>query len=388
MPRLTVGMAVYDDVDGLYFTLQALRSGHPELLGEVEFVVVDNHPGDEPSSKAIRSLVQSLPGCRYIPFAGYASTTVRDLVFRAATSEYVLCVDSHVLLMPGALQALMTYFDAHPDTRDLIQGPLVLDPLTGPVLTHCEQEWSNGLWGRWAYDPRGQNPAGEPFEIGMQGMGLFACRTDAWPGFNPRLRGHGGEEGYLHEKFRREGAKVICHPGVRWLHRASRSEAITYPMVWSDRARNYLLIADELGLGDIGMHQHLIELFDEPIAQQIIDLAQRETASPYAAYDAVFCLHTGPQQQPRARLDELGIGWLVEHFTLPDPALLSLIISSARWRGLQNLLLLHADHLPEDQPVGALDGVVLHHTDFENVINNPTPTLHRLGALAAPALTT
>jgi hypothetical protein len=58
--RLTVGMATYDDYDGVYFSIQALRIYHPEILDGVEFIVIDNHP-DGPcasSLKAIRHLGQ------------------------------------------------------------------------------------------------------------------------------------------------------------------------------------------------------------------------------------------------------------------------------------------------------------------------------------------
>src|SRR5262249_3238072 len=67
--------------------------------------------------------------------------------------------------------------------------------------SHFEPVWSNGMFGRWACDDRAQDPTGPEFEIPMQGLGLFACRREAWPGINPRFRGFGGEEGSLHEKF-------------------------------------------------------------------------------------------------------------------------------------------------------------------------------------------
>ena len=47
------------------------------------------------------------------------------------------------------------------------------------------------------------DPAAPPFEISLQGLGAFACCKAAWVGLNPRLRCFGGEEGYVHEKFRR-----------------------------------------------------------------------------------------------------------------------------------------------------------------------------------------
>jgi hypothetical protein len=255
-------MAVYDDYDGVYFTIQSIRLLHAAELGHIEFLIIDNHP-DGPSAAGLRTLAGRVPRCRYVPFGGFHSTAVRDMIFREATTEYVLCLDAHVLLPAGTLRTLLDYFQANPRSRDLIQGPMLYDSLSGTVATHFDDEWGAEMWGRWGTDPRGQDPHAEPFEIGMQGLGLFACRRDAWPGLNPKLRGHGGEEGCPHERYRRAGARVICHPGVRWVHRSFRGEGAPYPTYWRDRARNYLILFDELGWDIAGLEKHLHELFDE-----------------------------------------------------------------------------------------------------------------------------
>jgi hypothetical protein len=45
MIKLTIGMATYDDFNGVYFTIQSLRSFFPITnTSEVEFIVVDNNP--------------------------------------------------------------------------------------------------------------------------------------------------------------------------------------------------------------------------------------------------------------------------------------------------------------------------------------------------------
>ena len=54
-------------------------------------------------------------------------------MFAEAAGEFVLCMDCHVFIVPGALRRLLDYFDAHPDTRDLLQGPLVYDDLDALV---------------------------------------------------------------------------------------------------------------------------------------------------------------------------------------------------------------------------------------------------------------
>lgn len=239
---------------------------------------------------------------------------------------------------------------------------MVSDSLTGRnKATHYIHIWGGGLWGQWASDERGQDPASAPFEIQMQGMGLFACRRDAWPGLNPRMRGHGGEEGYLHEKFRRAGGRVLCHPGVQWLHRSFHSHGLLYPALWRDRARNYVLAFQELGWETDGLRWHLHELFDTrnpDLAEQIYTRALCEAANPYTIYDAVFCLHSDASRdgwtRARSAFAALGIDWLVEPIFIPpsdDPIITRAlaehaVIEAARRRGLTRILILHDDEIP------------------------------------------
>ena len=168
-PALTIGMATYNDFDGVYFTLQSLRLYHD--LADTELLVVDNH-GDE----AVRQLVEGWLGARYVLATDVVGTAYpRELVFREATGEAVLCCDSHVLFAEGAIGHLKRYYRDHPRTDDLLQGPLVYDDGT-LIATHLEPHWREQMWGTWATDPRGQDPRSEPFEIPMQGLGVFSCR--------------------------------------------------------------------------------------------------------------------------------------------------------------------------------------------------------------------
>ena len=178
-PTLTIGMATYDDYDGVYFTAQSIRLHHPEITDEAEILVVNNDPDGE-CAEELSSLQNWIPGYRYVPWKRTSGTSVRDLVFREARGQYVLCVDSHVLFPPGSLRRLIDYFHANPQTPDLLQGPLLYDDLR-TISSHLEPRWSAGMFGVWGSDSRAADPEGEPFEIGMQGLGIFACRRAAWP---------------------------------------------------------------------------------------------------------------------------------------------------------------------------------------------------------------
>jgi hypothetical protein len=347
-------MATYDDYDGVYFSVQAIRFFHPEVTDRTEIVIIDNQP-EGPASDALRRLATSVRDCRYIPVNCMNGTAVRDSVFREAAGDFVLCMDSHVLIAPGSLRALLDYLEAHPDSNDLLQGPLTADNLTD-ISTHFDPVWSHGMWGVWALDERGIDPCSPPFEVPMQGLGIFACRREAWPGFNPRLRGFGGEEGCLHEKFRRTGATTLCLPFLRWLHRFDRPRGISYPGSWEDRVRNYLILFDELGLDQAPVVQHFQELLGAETADRIVENVLREIAGPFHFFDAIYCINLDHETERweivMKRFQALGIAERVRRFPAIETPLnhhvgcaLShrAIIAEARKYGLRNVLVFEDD---------------------------------------------
>ena len=271
--KLTVGMATYDDYDGVYFSLQALRLYHPEVLDETNFLVVDNHP-DGPCAEALKALEASTPHYRYVPFNAHSGTAVRNFIFSEADGEFVLCMDCHVFIVPGALKRLMDFFATQPETHDLLQGPLVHDDLA-TIATHFRPEWRQGMYGCWDTDERGKDLDGAPFDIPMQGLGVFSCRRSIWPGFNPRFRGFGGEEGYIHEKFRRRGGRTLCLPFLRWMHRFNRPAGVPYTNRWEDRIRNYMIGFRELGLPVTEIESHYRKLLGDA-AEAIIGQVRQE----------------------------------------------------------------------------------------------------------------
>jgi len=247
--ELTIGMATYNDFDGVFFTLQALRLYQD--LGDTELLVVDNY-----GCQHTRAFVENWTQARYVLATEAVGTAApRDLVVREAQGEAVLCCDSHVLFGPGAIARLKAYYREHPGCLDLIQGPIFYDDLRN-MSTHLDPVWREHFWGTWATDPRGEDAEGEAFEIPMQGLGVFSCRKAAWPGFNPHFRGFGGEEGYIHEKFRRAGGRCLCLPALRWVHRFGRPGGVPYPLTVDDKLRNYLIGHAELGLDPVPVIKH------------------------------------------------------------------------------------------------------------------------------------
>ena len=260
--KLTIGMATYDDAEGLWATIQALRLYHD--LHDCEIVVVDNHP-DSPHGIECKKYVESWAsgwcrGARYIAMPENTGTTQpRNKIFEVARGENVLVMDSHVFIAPGAIRQLIDWYDSHPDSGDLLSGPMLYDDLRN-YSTQFNNVWGeDAMWGKWGTDLRADSKDAVPwkpfpggvneFEIFSMGLGLFSCRRDKWLGFNPHFRGFGGEECYIHEKFRKAGRKCWCLPFLRWNHRFIRVGGAKYPAFMYWKARNYVLGKLELGEG-------------------------------------------------------------------------------------------------------------------------------------------
>jgi glycosyltransferase involved in cell wall biosynthesis len=267
--KLTIGMATFDDYDGVYFSIQAIRLFHPEILADVEFVIIDNNPAG-PCSAELKKLEGPIANLRYIPAGDMVGSTIKDRVFTEANGTYVLCMDCHVMFVPGSLKKLRDYFEANPNTNDLLQGPLVYDDLKSLSTSWNTEKWSSGMLGKWHTDQQGLVATNPPFEIEAQGMGAFACRKVAWPGFNKSFKGFGGEEVYIHGKFRQRGDRALCLPFLVWLHRFGRPMGAPYPNNWEDRIRNAMIGFNELGWNTNAMVQHFQELLGHEVANRIV----------------------------------------------------------------------------------------------------------------------
>lgn len=339
-PRISIGMATHSDYPGVWMTIQNIRLQYPHLMHQIEFVVIDNSPATT-HGKAVMGVCQSAcvgtMGCQYFPMEDAIGTSPpRNKIFEIAHGEIVLALDCHVLLFPGAIEALIDYFDENPDSMDLIQGPMFYDGLNS-CSTHFENVWRAemlGVWGSawkcncgedgqifsfadvngqtaphlvtmgkepiaacgtcrrlipirpWAGHEQAMEAEGfrrigmtslkdaPAFDIPGQGLGLFACRKEAWLGFHPLARGFGGEEIYIHEKYRQAGRRALCLPALRWLHRFGRADADKprYPLTRWGKIRNYVLEFNELKWDLAPIHEHFVknDLMSEDKWKQLI----------------------------------------------------------------------------------------------------------------------
>ena len=285
--ELTIGMATYNDFDGVYFTLQALRLYQD--LENTELLVIDNYGCQE-----TKNLVEGWLNGRYILAKDAVGTAApRDLIFREARGKAVLCCDCHVLFPPGVIAQLKQFYREHPDCQDLLQGPLLYDD--GKLIsTHFDPIWREQMWGTWGSDPRGQDPSGEPFEIPMQGLGVFSCLKRAWLGFHPEFRGFGGEEGYIHEKFRQASRQCLCLPWLRWMHRFSRPSGVKYPLIVEDKLHNYVIGHAELGLDLAPVLRHFSQYLPQ---DRVIAIAEQALGGQWEGGSAAFLNKYGIQLQ-------------------------------------------------------------------------------------------
>lgn len=272
---LTIGMSTYDDYDGVYFSVQALRLYQLEgIEKDVEIIVIDNNPNSN-HGKEVKNFITGWAKGKYIPYTEKKSSFSKYEIFKHASGKYTLGMDCHVLFQKDAIKNLLIYYAKNPDTKDLIQGPLLYDDLKS-FSTHFDPIWRGHMYGVWATNQEAM-AKNEPFEIPMMGMGAYSCRTSAWPQINQNFIGFGGEEGYVHEKFKRAGGRCICLPDFKWVHRFGRPNGVPFQNVLEERLRNYFIGWLEILKDDQHpFFQGVINEFKQTLKEEVIkDIFQK-----------------------------------------------------------------------------------------------------------------
>lgn len=241
--KLTIGMPSYNNYQEVVFTVQALRMY--QNLEDCELLVIDNY-GSEQLERFCKATK-----VRYIKWNETPSShVVKNQVFKNANGRFTLCIDSHIFLMSGVIKKLKNWIDKNQDCPNLLQGPMVNAALTTEIDFY-KDEWRGNQWGTWGKSHE-LKPNRAIFEIQMTGSGLMCCKTDEWVGFNESFIGFGAGEGYIHEKFRKHGKKVMCLPFLEWWHyfrnQWGKQEPVPYPLKQEHRIHNYLVGFRELGL--------------------------------------------------------------------------------------------------------------------------------------------
>lgn len=289
-----------------------------DLLKKIEFLVIENEPDSKHAIELKRLAQSGGQKIRVIDFdATNGTSATRNKIIEEAKSNFVLVMDCHVLLCPvvSTIASLFRFMEYNKNTKDLFTGPLVYDSM-GQISTHFNDKWGGQMWGQWGkawqcicesfnfsvindnnkcsfvsladqkkitkcdycessfpeleyagheqqlnkkgYSPIGGPADSEPFEIFAQGLGLFFTKKNSWLGFNEHARGFGGEECYIHEKYRKAGRKTILLPFLKWLHRFGRPDGVPYELTLENKVRNYILEFTELGLDLTPVRRHFV----------------------------------------------------------------------------------------------------------------------------------
>lgn len=264
-PALSITMCAVQDWSGAWATISAILMYHSEILDDIEILVGDNDP-ETPEGKQLEAFCRNTPKVRYFKITDVKGSSLpKDRIIRKSRAPYFLHLDSHVMVVPGAIKQLMDYFNDNPDTQDLLMGPILHRPPGTLGHTHQDLEWRGQALGIWARDERGVEVENDPFEIPQQGTGLMAGRVDAWQGYNENFKGYGGNETLLMERYRQDGHKVLCMPFLRWAHRFDGPHVKKpYNHDWSSRYRNYAITFGELGWSRKELNDHYEKTWGSP----------------------------------------------------------------------------------------------------------------------------
>jgi len=240
--KLTIGMSNWDDVEGAFWTLSAIRQYHvPAENKEVELLVID----DMPTKQEDLERLCTLSAARYIHYSkNKGPAHAKDSVWELAEGEYVLLIDSHVLLSPCSVNYILDAIDNDLIGKDLWTGPLK-NEAGHIVATDLLPEWRGAFFGVWNNNKEIHN---KPIiEIEGHGSAYTLMKKEHYPFFHKDFLGFAGEELFLHQKVRNNGGKCYVHKALGWVHRFHRSKAITYRLLIEDKLRNYLIASYEMG---------------------------------------------------------------------------------------------------------------------------------------------
>lgn len=275
--KFSLVMPCFDDFEGVEMTIQMARLMHHHRIHEI--VVVNNNPDKNKRPKEERKNktghsentehICDKVGATYIEFTDVIGTAAaKNHAVMSATTDYVICTDSHNKFALGSFDALGEYYEKNPNASELIHGPCATDCLTS-CFTHFTNGWGDDdVFGQWAFSKE-KFEAGEPFEIEAIGMGAFAIKKEYWQGWHPLLRGFGGEERFINLRHKRKGYKTICHPKFIWQHRWGRGNGVGYPYSGvKDRARNAIIGFLDLGLDIDRCKYHFTKERKNPISEE------------------------------------------------------------------------------------------------------------------------
>lgn len=236
MPKLTIGHACWDDVEGTFWTFSIIRQFHVQAGNkDVELLCIDDM---EKPQKDLNH-VCNLHGAKYIhkPKCN-GPAHAKNSVFEEASGDYVLLTDSHVLLSENSIAYILNAIDRDYIQNDIWSGPLINE--SGHIYgTELETKWRGEFFGIWHTDPDLKSKKFK--EIAGMGSAQFLMKRDEFPYFPKEFSGFAGEEIIISELVRQAGGKHFCHYPMQWQHRFLRSKPVSYRLTINDKFKNYMI---------------------------------------------------------------------------------------------------------------------------------------------------
>ncbi len=287
-PRLTIGMANWDDPEGAFWTLTALRQYHVRAVcPAVELLVID----DMPEKQELLEQVCHSAGATYIHYSkNRGPAHAKNSVWERAAGDFVLLLDSHVLLAPGSVDYILQAIAEDRIGKDLWTGPL-LDEKGNTIATELLPEWRGSAFGIWHVDP--ELPEKKVKEIVGHGSAYTLMKKSEYPGFSKHFRYFGGEEIILHETVRMRGGKCFTHQALGWVHRFIRSKPASYRLLLNDKYWNALVGFYEMGWSTLQVKDYFrrklaldqCEVIEQEIQTLFADIFTRPDGRRFKEHD-------------------------------------------------------------------------------------------------------
>lgn len=258
-PELSICIATSDDYSGLHETITSILAHHSECRNRIEIVVCDNSPVGSRHVDLNQKLCNSTESTYVRLDKRFGTACAKNEAVAASRGKWCLLIDSHVqipgavvdwdgmAIKQGVLRQALHWVMTRPNDQTLYHGHGYREDIGESTFgTQFKPGFGSFMWGQWETDERRSGQV--PFDIWAAGCWLMLFNRQAWEtvgGFHPLCLGFGGEEVFIHERWRRSGRKVQCLPWLRASHRFGNPAR--EPMPIADRIWNNCLMSLECG---------------------------------------------------------------------------------------------------------------------------------------------
>lgn len=308
--KLTIGIIVSDDYHSLYYSLYNLLL-HQDIQ-DTQLIVINNGLRNQHNT-LVEQEVKQHPFIKYIKLDEPSGNSLaKNTLFKEANGDFVLCLDARVMLCENVIKCVKDHINSHPDSKDLVSGPLVFKDCMN-FSTHQTEVWSNGVLGVWtkAWKHPSQDitfiaksrdgtpeskcqfvelnsgielppiitsipyhqhrqalhgmKCGQPgldmnnlFQVPMINTSVFLCRKDIWPGLPEGFSAFDTDAYYLARKVGGAGGKCTCLGGLKFIYKQHSPNYTIEPM-FLNKMKDCILVHTELDLPMDEAKAHFID---------------------------------------------------------------------------------------------------------------------------------